>query len=141
MAPALIENRLQHWFTVIRNLAFTITKFDELEAAVFHFEKMNDKSYSLSLDAGDLMRREKVVRAMKANTDNVDANGLGPIPPGFVVPAGLGAAEGNINASWASIQDELVTGEFNEIGDFLRAMHISTGNNITSSKPSENTRM
>ena len=134
MAPALMENRLQHWFTVIRNLAFTITKFDELEAAVFHFEKMNDKSYSLSLDAGDLMRREKVVRAMKANTDNVDANGLGPIPPGFVVPAGLGAAEGNINASWASIQDELVTGEFNEIGDFLRAMHISTGNNVTSSK-------
>lgn len=134
MIAAAIQDRLQHWFTVIRNLAFTITKFEELEAAVFHFEKMNDKSYSLSLDAGDLMRREKVVRAMKAASDDLDANALGPTPPGFTVPAGLGTAEADITAAWASIQDELVTGEFNEIGDFLRAIHISTGNNVTRSK-------
>lgn len=134
LVAAAIQDRLQHWFSVIRNLAFTITKFDELEAAVFHFEKMNDKSYSLSLDAGDLMRREKVVRAMKAGADNVQANALAPIPAGFAIPAGLGTAEAGINTSWASIQDELVTGEFNEIGDFLRAIHISTGNNVTSSK-------
>jgi len=134
MNAAAVQGRLQHWFTVIRNLAFTITKFEELEAAVFHFEKMNDKSYSLSLDAGDLMRREKVVRAMKAASDNIDAIALGPTPPGFAVPAGLGTAEADITTAWASIQDELVTGEFNEIGDFLRAIHISTGNNVTRSK-------
>jgi len=129
-----IRARIHHWFSALNHIAFTMTSFEAIEAAIYHFEKMNDKTYSLSLDAGDLMKRLKVVCSRKAIGQNDEANALpGGILPGGVPPA-LGLASARINTAWDELQNILVTAEYNLIGDFLRSVIISNGTNITKSK-------
>lgn len=128
------RERIEHWFCALNNTAFTITSFSDLEAAIYHFEKMNDKSFSLSLDAGDLMKRLKVVcsRTAKSQYDVARAYPVASLPGG--VPAILRTASTSIDTAWGTVQDTLVNAEFNIIGDFLRSTIISNGTNITKSK-------